>query len=74
MTATTINLHEPVFEILKRLGLDDDATSVLELNMNPTQVHAKVALRNEDDRKYVDPETGEVAHTIVAFDVTTVAP
>jgi uncharacterized protein YlzI (FlbEa/FlbD family) len=61
----TYDLHEPVFDILQRLGLEPE--SVARLDVTPREVVAEVYLLNENGKKYIDQESDEVAVKRVKF-------
>jgi hypothetical protein len=63
-----INIHEPIYELCRRLGLEP--TTVSEIIFRPDHVRATVFKVNANGSKYIGTD-GAAASTEVRFDVTT---
>lgn len=67
-----INIHDPIFELCHRLGLEP--TSVKEITFRPNDVTATIYKTDENGSKYLEADQQTVASETRAFKVTSDAP
>lgn len=69
MKEELIDIHDPLLDICKRLGLEYNFVS--EITWRPREASAIVFLKGDEGQKYVIDETGEPATETIHFRVMT---
>jgi hypothetical protein len=65
MSDKRINLHDPIYEICARLGLEP--TRCTRLDIRPGKTTVEILKTNANGKPYVDPATEEAATETLSF-------
>lgn len=68
-----VDLHEPVFEIIRRLGFEEP-NDVKKIVLTPRSADVEIYCRDEHGRKFVAEDIGQPATETRFFQISTVHP